>query len=156
MTAGGVARNARLTGRAGMVLLVLFAAEVVTVILGVKHVLTAHAVIGFLIAPVVVVKIASTGWRMVRYYRGDRAYRARGAPPRRLRVLGPVLIALTVTLLASGLVAYLGPQALHAVALKTHKVSFYPWLAVVIYHVIAHIGEAVKAFGKERAGKLGP
>jgi hypothetical protein len=43
--------NARLTALTGMVLLVLFAAEIVTEILGVRTVLTTHVVIGYLLAP---------------------------------------------------------------------------------------------------------
>jgi hypothetical protein len=36
--------------------------------------------IGLALMPVVLLKIGSTGWRFVKYYREDRAYVRRGAP----------------------------------------------------------------------------
>jgi hypothetical protein len=107
VVAENVAGNARLTALTGLTLLVLFAAEVVTVILGVDQVLTAHAAIGFALAPAVLLKIGSTGWRALQYYRGNPAYVRHGAPPTALRVLGPVLIALSATLIGSGALASL-------------------------------------------------
>lgn len=92
------AGNAQLTAVAGMVLLVLFAAELVTGMLGVRNVLTTHVVIGYLLAPPVLVKLGSTGWRMSKYYLADPACRRRGAPRLLLRILGPVIVLLTVTL----------------------------------------------------------
>lgn len=143
MTASA-AGNARLTALTGLTLLLLFAAEIVTVILGVQHVLTAHAVIGLLLTPPTLVKIGSTGWRMARYYLGDPAYKRRGAPPTALRVLGPILILLTVVLLVSGVLTYIGPHSLHTLALDTHKVGFYLWLITVLCHVVPHFIEAVQ------------
>lgn len=143
-TANRLQGNARLTALAGVTLVGLFAAQVVTVILGVRNVLTAHVVIGLLLTPVVGVKLASVCWRMVRYYLGDRRYTARGAPPMYLRVLGPVLILLTVTLLGSGLLLYIGPHSLYAVTLRTHKVIFYPWLLALLAHLVPHYLNAVR------------
>jgi len=75
-----VEANARLTAMVGVVLLVLFTAEVVTVILGAKQVLSTHAAIGYLLIPVVLLKVASTSWRIIRYYRRDADYRRHGPP----------------------------------------------------------------------------
>jgi hypothetical protein len=138
------AGNARLTALTGITLLVLFMAEIVTVILGVSRVLTAHVAIGLALTPVVLLKIGSTGWRFVKYYRGDRAYVRRGAPPTYLRILSPVLIAATVILLASGMLAFAGPHWLHGAALTTHKTIFYPWLLIFIVHTAAHFAEAMR------------
>lgn len=139
----GAAGNARLTAATGLILLVLFAAEIVTDLLGVANVLTAHVVIGLMLTPPVLVKIGSTGWRIIRYYRGDRAYVERGAPRPFLRILGPILVLLTAVLIGSGLVAYLAHGSLHNVGLKTHKVVFYVWLLAVIAHVVPHFAHAV-------------
>ena len=76
----GVESNARLTGSTAAVLLVLLAAEGVTV-LRVGALLTPHVFIGMLLIPPVLLKIGSTGWRFVRYYRGSPAYRRKGPPP---------------------------------------------------------------------------
>jgi hypothetical protein len=139
----GVAGNARLTAATGLILLVLFAAEIVTDLLGVTNVLTAHVIIGLMLTPPVVVKLGSTGWRIVRYYRGDRVYVERGAPRPFLRILGPILIVLTTVLIGSGLLAFLTHGGLYDLALKTHKVVFYPWLLAVVAHVVPHFVHAV-------------
>jgi hypothetical protein len=140
----GVAGNARLTAISGMALLLLCVAEVVTVVLGATHVLTAHVVIGLVLTPVALVKIGSTGWRIVRYYRGDRIYTARGAPAMYLRILGALLILLTVALLGSGILTFAGPSGLYHAALTVHKVSFYPWVAVLVVHTFAHFAQALR------------
>ena len=144
MKSASAAGNARLTALTGITLLALFTAEIVTVILGVSSVLTAHVAIGLAMTPVVLLKIGTTGWRFVKYYRGDRAYVRRGAPPTYLRILGPVLIAGTVVLLASGIFAFAGPHWLHGAALATHKTIFYPWLLIFIVHTAAHFAEAMR------------
>lgn len=149
------AGNARLTAVTGMVLLVLFAAELVTEILGVRNVLTAHVVIGYLLTPPVLVKLGSTGWRMSKYYLGDPAYRHRGAPRPLLRILGPVIVLLTVTLVGSGILTYNGPHSVHTLALDVHKVTFYLWLVAVVCHVVPHFLEAVSLAAADLLGRAG-
>jgi hypothetical protein len=149
------AGNARLTAVSGTVLLVLFAAEIVTEILGVRNVLTAHVVIGYLLAPPVLVKLGSTGWRMGKYYLGDPQYKRRGAPRLFLRILGPVIVLLTVALVGSGILVYNGPHSAYALALNVHKVSFYLWLAAVVCHVVPHFLEAVSLAAADLLGRAG-
>ena len=78
----GVEANARLTAMTGIVLLALFIAEIATVLLGARSVLTLHVTLGLLLVPPVLLKIASTAWRMAAYYRGNAAYREKGPPSR--------------------------------------------------------------------------
>jgi hypothetical protein len=139
----GVEANARLTAAAAVILLVLLAAEGVTV-LRIGQLLTPHVFIGMLLAPPIVVKIGSTSWRFAKYYRGDRAYRRKGPPPVVLRVLGPFVVVLTVTLFASGIVVLLGPSSLQQRALLVHKASFILWLGATAIHVLGHIRETVE------------
>ena len=61
-TTGGPAGNARLTAWTGLLLLVLFLAEVVT-LLDVRGLLSWHVVLGTLLVPPALLKTASTGWR---------------------------------------------------------------------------------------------
>src|SRR5215468_18980 len=105
--AARVEANARLTATTGLVLLVLLVIEIVTVALQPRSVLTLHTVVGLMLIPPVVVKLGSTVWRMISYYRGVPDYRYKGPPPWWLRVLGPVLSVLTVLVLASGVVLIL-------------------------------------------------
>jgi hypothetical protein len=97
----GVAGNARLTAANAAVLLVLLAAEGVT-ILRVHQLLSPHVFIGVVLIPPVLLKVASTTWRFARYYTGVPAYRRKGAPPVLLRMLGPIVVILTLVLLFSG------------------------------------------------------
>jgi hypothetical protein len=137
---GGPDGNARLTGATAAVLLVLLAAEGLT-ILRVGALLTPHVVIGMVLVPFVAVKICSTGWRMVKYYRGDPAYRQRGAPPLLLRLLGPVVVLLTVLLFASGIALLLVPHSLRQGTMFVHKASFVLWFGAMTIHVLGHVLE---------------
>ena len=58
--------------------------------------------IGLVLIPPVVLKLASTGYRFVRYYTGARGHRAKGPPPAPLRALAPLLVATTLAIFATG------------------------------------------------------
>src|SRR5262245_17659709 len=88
--AEGVEGNARLPGIVAAVLFFVLAAEAVT-LLGVRQMLSVHVFVGVMLIPLVVLKTASTGYRIVRYYSGDPAYRRKGPPHPVLRVTGPFL-----------------------------------------------------------------
>jgi hypothetical protein len=133
-----VEANARMTGAAAVVLLPLFCVEVATVLMGVRSVLTLHVVIGLLLVPPLLVKIASVSWRFFQYYRHDDAYRRRGAPVPALRMLGPVLLFATLVLFVSGITLLLAPSAFAGHVKQIHSISFYVWLLLVLAHVIAH------------------
>jgi len=106
---GGPAGNAQLTAWTGLVLLVLFAAELIT-LLDLSGLVDWHVGIGVALIPFALLKTATTGWRIIRYYAADRSYRAAGPPPMLLRLLGPLVIATTLALLASGvLLIVVGP-----------------------------------------------
>ena len=135
--------NARLTGGAAVLLLVLLAAEGVT-ILNVRGLLSTHVFLGMLLVPPVLVKVASTGWRFVQYYRGSPAYRRKGPPPLVLRLLGPAVVLLTLVVLASGIVLVLAPRSVHGQLLTIHKVSFVLWLGATAIHVLGHVGDTAR------------
>ena len=138
---GGPEGNARLTGATAALLLVLLAAEGLTV-LQVRSLLTPHVAIGMVLVPFLAVKIASTGWRMVRYYQGDATYRARGAPPLLLRLLGPFVVLLTVLLFASGIALLLLPHSsFRSQLFFVHKASFVLWFGAMAVHVLGHVLE---------------
>jgi hypothetical protein len=139
----GVAANARLTASNAAVLLVLLAAEGVT-ILRVRELLSPHVFIGMLLIPPVLLKIASTTWRFGRYYRGAAAYRRKGPPPLLLRLLGPAVVILTLVLLASGVGLLLVSRAWLPVLLKVHKASFVLWFGAMTIHVLGHLGEVFR------------
>jgi len=135
---GGVEANARLTATAAVVLLVLLAAEGVTV-LRIRALLTPHVFIGMLLVPPVLLKMGSTGYRFVRYYAGSPDYRRKGPPPALLRLLGPVVVLLTLTLFASGIALLFAPHGLRRELLFVHKASFVLWFVAMAVHVLGHL-----------------
>jgi hypothetical protein len=134
----GVESNARLTGSTAAVLLVLLAVEGVTV-LRVRALLSWHVFIGMLLVPPVLLKIGSTSWRFARYYLGAPAYRRKGPPQLLLRLLGPVVVILTLVLLASGIALILAPHSLRHSLLFVHKASFILWFGAMTLHVLGHL-----------------
>jgi hypothetical protein len=133
----GVVGNERLTALTGAVVLVLSVAEIATVpTLG--SLIVAHFFVGVLLAGPVAAKTASTGWRFIRYYTHDPAYRRKGPPLPLLRVIAPLLVASTVTQIGTGIaLAITGPAP--ETLIRVHIVSFLVWLATLAMHVVAHV-----------------
>jgi hypothetical protein len=148
--------NARLTAATGLVVLVMSVAEIVTVVLGPRSALALHIAIGLALVPLIVLKLASTTWRMAGYYRHDLAYRFKGPPSPMLRVLGPVLAILTAAVLVSGIVLVLGPHSLSGAALFVHKKIFYIWLAAFALHTAAHLADAMRLSYRDLIRRLRP
>ena len=141
--ADGVEANARLTGSTAAVLFVLLAAEGVT-ILRVRPLLSWHVFIGMLLVPPVALKIGTTSYRFVRYYRGSPAYRRKGPPPQLLRLLGPFVVVLTFVVLASGIALLLVPPSQRRSLLFLHKASFVLWFGAMAIHVVGHFVDTAK------------
>jgi len=139
----GVEANARLTASGAAVLLIVLAVEGVT-ILRIRELISPHVFLGMLLIPPVLVKMASTGYRFARYYLGAPAYRRKGAPPILLRLLGPVVVILTVVLLASGVALLLASPAWSQQLLFVHKASFVLWFLAMTVHVLGHLAEVAR------------
>ncbi len=161
---GGPAGNARLTAWTGLVLLLLFGAELVT-LLGVRQMITWHLAIGALLIPPALVKTASTGWRIARYYTGDRPYRDAGPPSLVLRVLGPLVVITTLALLGSGLaLVFTGPSGARTPlftvfgqpvdTITVHKATFVAWGAVTGLHVLGRLILALRLTVRPGAARL--
>ena len=138
-----VEANARLTASTAAVLLVLLAIEGATVPF-VGPLLTAHVVVGMILVPPVLVKIGTTSYRFVRYYRGDPSFRQKGPPPDALRLLGPFVVALTVVLFASGIASLFVSGVWRSDALLLHKVSFVLWFGAMAIHVLGHLVDTAR------------
>ena len=158
---GGPAGNARLTAATGLALLVGFLAELVT-LLDVSGLISWHVAIGVLLVPPALLKTASTGWRIIRYYRGSRDYQASGPPPMLLRLLGPVVVLSTLGLLGSGLalIALEPDTSRHTIvrtlgqrvdAVTVHQAFFACWAVATGLHVLARLVPAVALAGRRSA-----
>jgi hypothetical protein len=125
-----------MTGSTGALLVVLLAVEGLTV-LSLGSVLPLHIFIGVLLIPPVLLKLASTGFRFVRYYARDARYLRRGPPPVLLRALGPVIVLASSVLLATGVaLLVMGPGGGQVRGL--HQLSFIVLFAAMAVHVLAH------------------
>jgi hypothetical protein len=134
---GGPAGNERLTGSTGALLLVLLAVEGLTV-LSLRSLLSLHIFIGVLLIPPVLLKVASTGFRFVRYYTGDGPYVRKGPPALLMRALGPVIVVSSVVLLATGIaLLVIGPG--DGPIRGIHKLSFIVLFAALGLHVLAYL-----------------
>lgn len=155
---GGPAGNAVLTAWTGLVLLVLSVGELLTLV-DVRGLISWHVALGALLVPPALLKTATTGWRIVRYYRGAAPYREAGPPPPLLRLLGPLVVVSTLGLLGTGvLLVVLGQpsarQDLFSVLgfgvgwVTLHQGFFIVWGAATGLHLLGRIVPALRlSFG---------
>lgn len=151
---GGPAGNALLTAWTALVLLVGSVAELLT-LFNVNGLISWHVAIGALLIPPAVMKTASTGWRMARYYGRNRLYVEAGPPPMLLRALAPLVVVSTLGLLGSGvLLVLLGPDHAHQALLdilgfrvdylSVHQGFFAVWVVVTGLHLLGRIVPALR------------
>jgi hypothetical protein len=133
----GVEGNRRLTSITAIALLALLFVEGLTVLVGVRQEIRIHVFVGMLLVPPIALKLASVGYRFVRYYTGSVPYRAAGPPPWVLRALGPLVVLTTLTLFVSGIVLIVFGRS--QLALDVHRLSFFAWLAAMALHVLGHV-----------------
>lgn len=157
---GGPAGNAVLTAWTGLVLLVLFVAELLTLI-DIRGLISWHIGLGALLIPPALLKTTSTAWRMVRYYRGNAPYQQAGPPPLLLRLLGPAVVVSTLGLLATGVVlVLLGEDSSRQVLvtlplvrvdwLFVHQASFAVWATVTGLHLVGRLVPALQVVARSR------
>ncbi len=151
---GGAEGNERLTAVTGAVLLLLLAAEGLT-ILSIGRLLTLHFFIGMLLLGPVALKAGSVLYRFFRYYTGSGPYRRKGPPAPLLRLLGPVLMALTAVVFGSGvMLAIVGPSGRQP-WLLFHKGSFILWFCAMAIHVLAYVPRLPRLLSAEARGTAG-
>jgi hypothetical protein len=106
--------------------------------------------IGALLVPPALLKTASTGWRVVRYYAGAAPYLTAGPPPLVLRALGPLVVLSTLALLGSGVaLVLLGETSSRRTLLSLgtwrvdwitlHQASFAVWAVATGLHVLGRL-----------------
>jgi hypothetical protein len=138
LRSGGANGNELLTTLTGAVLIVLLAVVGLTLI-ALHRLLSVHLFVGVVLVGPLLLKLASTGYRFARFYTGSRAYVAKGPPPTPLRMIAPVVVLSTVSVMASGIwLLFAGPSSRDAV-LPIHKISFIVWVACTAIHVLGHL-----------------
>lgn len=151
LLAGDTEGNERLTVITGLILIVLLAALGITIV-QIGQLIWLHLFLGLLLIGPVALKMASTGYRFVRYYTANARYRVKGPPAPALRMLAPLVVLLTVIVFASGVVLlFIGPgSSLRSNMLLIHKVGFIAWIVVTAVHVLGHLPELVRFNGVSR------
>lgn len=151
---GGPAGNAALTAWTALVLLVGSVAELLT-LFDVGGLISWHVAIGALLVPPALLKVGSTGWRMLRYYVGDAPYRTAGPPPLALRLLGPWVVVSTLGLLGSGILLivlgqhraqrpFLSVASVSLSWLTVHQACFAVWCVATGLHLLGRIVPALR------------
>jgi hypothetical protein len=143
---GGTDGNQHLTSLTAAVLTVLLLAEGVT-ILWLVNLRAEHMFIGLVLIGPVLLKLASTGYRFVRYYGGARAYREKGPPALPLRVLAPALVFTTVVVFASG-VGLLAAGHRSDILMTFHKAGFIGWSICFGVHFLAHLPRMLRSLAE--------
>jgi len=163
LAAGGAAdaipvavANSRLTAILDLTLLILFALQVVTVLAGVRSVLTWHVVLGLILLPPVGLKLTSVTWRMVSYHRGRDGFRRHHPTAAGAAGSGPVPRQAHRD--PAGQWHYPArrvPGWAQSPALLVHQVSFYAWLAAAVVHIVPHSLQAVHLARRDWARRVG-
>src|SRR5579863_1163327 len=153
LVGGGVPGNEELTAVTGVLLIVLLAVLGVT-ILRIRQLIWLHLFIGLLLIGPVLLKMASTGYRFVRYYTRDAEYVRKGPPEIALRLIAPMVVISTVAVFATGIgLMIVGPTDRNPMLLL-HKVSFIVWVVFTSFHILGHlpaVGRALGVGGRQRA-----
>ncbi len=139
LSAGGTAGNELPDARPGRVLIVLLAAIGVTIM---RHrgLLWVHLFVGMLLIGPLALKLASTGYRFVRYYTRDPRYRAKGPPPHALRLIAPVVVLSTLVVFASGVaLLFAGPQLARERCCRSTRSASSCGLAFIGIHLLGHL-----------------
>ncbi len=122
----------------GVVLVGLLAVLGIT-ILRIGQLISVHLFVGLLLLGPVALKMGSTGYRFLRYYTGNPAYRRKGPPQWALRLLAPFVVLTTVVVFLTGVVLLFNGPRSREPWLLLHKASFILWLGATGLHVLGHL-----------------
>jgi hypothetical protein len=144
----GVRENTRLTSVTGIALLVPLLAVTGSGLVfdGLWRV---HYFAGFLLLPLVALKLASTGYRAARYYLGDPRYRRSGPPAPALRALAPVLVVSALLLFVSGVAMWV-THSRGQLWSTIHTDAAVVFAAIAAVHVLAYLPAAWRTAGATR------
>lgn len=141
---GGTTGNERLTSSTGALLIVLLAVIGVTII-RIGQLLSVHMFVGMLLIGPLALKLASTGYRFMRYYTHNARYVRKGPPAMPLRLLAPLVVLSTLVVFGSGVALLFAGPSSRGTLFPIHKLSFFAWVALTAIHVLAHLPEVARS-----------
>ena len=138
-----------MTAAVGLLVIVPVLVVIATILLGVHTFMSVHVFFGLALIPVVLLKLASTGWRFARYYTRSREYVEFGPPQIVMRMLAPLFVAATVVLFGSGVA--MGVSSGHALQLarRLHGPASVIWLLLLGLHVLVYLPRALRSAGAD-------
>jgi hypothetical protein len=151
LRSGGADGNELLTSLTGGLLIVLLAVIGLTIV-ALHQLLSVHLFVGLVLVGPLLLKLASTGYRFVRYYTGSEPYVAKGPPPMPMRLIAPMVVISTVTVMVSGIWLLLAGPSSRGSVLPIHKASFFVWVAFTAFHVLGHLPALASALRIDVAG----
>jgi len=111
-----------------------------------------HFFVGFLLVPLIGLKLAGVAYRFCAYYLGDAAYREAGPPSWLARTLAPLLVASAVVLFGSGVEMWSFRNDLIAYWTQVHVLSAVAFTGALVLHVAVRGPRATR----EAAADLAP
>ncbi|HUA05981.1 MAG TPA: hypothetical protein VMB27_18875 [Solirubrobacteraceae bacterium] len=153
---GGTGGNEQLTALNGAILIVLLAVIGFT-IPQLRQFIWMHLFVGLLLIGPVLLKMASTGYRFVRYYTHDSEYQRKGPPELVLRLIAPLVVISTVGVFVTGIALLIVGPTHRDPWLLLHKVTFIVWIVFTSVHILGHlpaVGRALRIGGREQAQGL--
>jgi len=106
-----------------------------------------HLFVGLLLIGPVLLKMASTGYRFVRYYAHNAEYRRKGPPDIALRLIAPIVVLSTIGVFLTGIgLLIVGPTDRNPMLLL-HKLTFIVWVVFMSLHVLGHLPAVARALG---------
>lgn len=132
--------NRRLTVLVSALALLPLLAVLGYTVIRIRFHLQLHIFFGLWVIPPLLLKMAGSGWRFLRYYGGDPSYRAAGPPAWGPRLVAPVVVVSTLVLFVSGVGLWLvGPGSDYFGWYAWHKGSFLVWFFATAVHVLYHL-----------------
>lgn len=111
-----------------------------------------HFFVGFMLMPLIAIKLASTGYRFGRYYTRDKAYHQAGPPAPVQRVIAPVLIGSAIILIASGVEMWSYQNQFGLAWTAIHNVAAFTFVSAVAIHILLHVRQAHREAAADLAG----
>jgi hypothetical protein len=134
----------------GVASLILFLLEILTVPVIATRI-SWHVVVGSMLTIVVLTKLALAGYRFIAYYSGDQEFLKAGPPWLGLRLLAPLLAAVSILVLGSGFeLIFAGPTSFSSSFLiPAHTLLSVAWLLLLGLHSFAYLRRSNRSIARD-------
>src|SRR5215213_1278899 len=117
-----------------------------------------HFFIGFMLIPLVALKLLTTSWKAAGYYAGRAVYKREGPPAWHNRLLSPVMGLLFIAALWSGVAMWGSYEHLFPVPYLYHDYAVVQWhlwsssllVALAVFHMAVHFRESFRSRSRKR------